>query len=249
MSDSGNVLQLLLTGLQGNPWCCIAKPTFKGLASEGFVVNEFREAHQLAEVRWYLDSSLDLPEDGNILRARDAERILNDWAQQLRSTITQSELCRTWLDRAGADRTGRLEIVAGSLDDSRALGLPWELMSVQSHRPSPLHEFGIEVVRRLRSRDDVPGRREQLEILLAVSRPTDLPFINPRATDVREIPPRPAEGEECLLTSPSIGHFHSNGGYCSLAHLKRQTLQNRGVRQILAQNRKMSIGEGFTKTV
>ena len=38
-------------------------------------------------------------------------------------------------------------------------------------------------------------------------------------------------------TERGFPHFHSNGGYCSLAHLKRQTLQNRGVRQILAQNR------------
>jgi len=37
-------------------------------------------------------------------------------------------------------------------------------------------------------------------------------------------------------TERGFPHFHSNGGYCSLAHLKRQTRQNRGVRQILAQN-------------
>jgi hypothetical protein len=39
-------------------------------------------------------------------------------------------------------------------------------------------------------------------------------------------------------TERGFPHFHSNGGYRSLAHLKRQTLENRGVRQILAQNRK-----------
>ena len=39
-------------------------------------------------------------------------------------------------------------------------------------------------------------------------------------------------------TERGFPHFPSNGGYCSLAHLKRQTRQNRGVRQILAQNRK-----------
>lgn len=210
MSDSGNVLQLLLTGLQGDPWCCIGKPAFKGMVSEGFEVNEFRETHQLAEVRWYLDRSLDLPEHGNVLRARDAERILNDWAQQLRTTINQSELCRMWLDRAGADRTGRLEIVAGSLDDSRALGLPWELMNVQSHRPSPLHEFGIEVVRRFRNHDDVPGRREQLEILLAVSRPTDLPFINPRATARAVI--------EAVDKIGASVHFSRPGTFAALKH-------------------------------
>jgi hypothetical protein len=37
-------------------------------------------------------------------------------------------------------------------------------------------------------------------------------------------------------TERGFPHFHSNGGYCSLAHLKRQTLQNRGGHQILAQN-------------
>jgi hypothetical protein len=41
-------------------------------------------------------------------------------------------------------------------------------------------------------------------------------------------------------TERGFPHFHSNGGYCSLAHLKRQTLQNRGVRQILAQNPKIT---------
>jgi len=39
-------------------------------------------------------------------------------------------------------------------------------------------------------------------------------------------------------TERGFPHFPSNGGYCSLAHLKRQTRQNRGVRQILAQNRR-----------
>jgi len=39
-------------------------------------------------------------------------------------------------------------------------------------------------------------------------------------------------------TERGFPHFPSNGGYCSLAHLKRQTRQNRGVRQILAQNQK-----------
>src|SRR6516225_2270957 len=37
-------------------------------------------------------------------------------------------------------------------------------------------------------------------------------------------------------TERGFPHFPSNGGYCSLAHLKRQIRQNRGVRQILAQN-------------
>lgn len=31
---------------------------------------------------------------------------------------------------------------------------------------------------------------------------------NPQGLDVREILPRPAEGEKCLLTSPSIELFH-----------------------------------------
>ena len=42
-------------------------------------------------------------------------------------------------------------------------------------------------------------------------------------------------------TERGFPHFHSNGGYCSLAHLKRQTRQNRGVRQILAQNRVITL--------
>jgi len=37
-------------------------------------------------------------------------------------------------------------------------------------------------------------------------------------------------------TERGFPHFHSNGGYRSLAHLKRQTLENRAVRQILVQN-------------
>jgi hypothetical protein len=52
-------------------------------------------------------------------------------------------------------------------------------------------------------------------------------------------------------TERGFPHFHSNGGYCSLAHLKRQALQNRGVRQILAQNQKSTMfelyAEHFTK--
>jgi hypothetical protein len=31
--------------------------------------------------------------------------------------------------------------------------------------------------------------------------------------DVRENLPLPVEGEKCLLTSPSIGHSHSDGFY------------------------------------
>ncbi len=37
-------------------------------------------------------------------------------------------------------------------------------------------------------------------------------------------------------TERGFPHFPSNGGYYALAHLKRQNFQNRGVRQILAQN-------------
>jgi hypothetical protein len=39
-------------------------------------------------------------------------------------------------------------------------------------------------------------------------------------------------------TERGFPHFPSNGAYYALAHLKRQNLQNRGVRQILAQNEK-----------
>ena len=42
-------------------------------------------------------------------------------------------------------------------------------------------------------------------------------------------------------TERGFPHFPSNGGYCSLAHLKRQARQNRGVRQILAQNQKKRV--------
>jgi len=44
-------------------------------------------------------------------------------------------------------------------------------------------------------------------------------------------------------TERGFPHFPSNGGYCSLAHLKRQTRQNRGVRQILAQNHYLCIDQ------
>ena len=50
-------------------------------------------------------------------------------------------------------------------------------------------------------------------------------------------------------TERGFPHFPSNGGYCSLAHLKRQTRQNRGVRQILAQNRKCIVPEGVVPVI
>jgi hypothetical protein len=43
-----------------------------------------------------------------------------------------------------------------------------------------------------------------------------------RGLDVREILPPPVEGEECLLTSPSIGLSHSDDGYGYMSKPKNQ---------------------------
>jgi len=45
-----------------------------------------------------------------------------------------------------------------------------------------------------------------------------------RGLDVREILPPPVEGEECLLTSPSIGLSHSDDGY---GYMSKPRNQNR----------------------
>ena len=53
---------------------------------------------------------------------------------------------------------------------------------------------------------------EQLGLALRREKAVQTKWQPVRGLDVREIPTRPAEGEECLLTSPSIGHFHTPDG-------------------------------------
>ncbi|HKC63104.1 MAG TPA: CHAT domain-containing protein [Pyrinomonadaceae bacterium] len=82
-------------------------------------------------------------------------------------------------------KRGALEIVAATNDDSPALRLPWELIDVEADHLSPLHTYGISVTRRPSTSS---GNRESariadpLRILVVVSRPKSLAFLDPRLT-------------------------------------------------------------------
>jgi tetratricopeptide (TPR) repeat protein len=178
-------LRLLINKVEGRPWRGLAIAESAGAQGEPIQLREFADARQIADIRWYVERFLELPEGGNLVRARAAEETLKAWARQLRQTLSQSEVCRRWLAAVQAVRCGTLELIPSADTDGPALRLPWELTNVLADSPSPLHDFGISVIRRSYaggSAIGLPGITSVLRILIVVCRPKTLAFLDPRST-------------------------------------------------------------------
>ncbi len=130
------------------------------------------------DLRWYLEEFLDLPDYGSRVRAEGVERRLERWGRALHDALFGEAHFAKMLAEVETAPPPRLLTVAS--DDARVLRLPWELMA---DARGPL-------ARRLTLRRQLPAAQQAapfeatlpLRILLIVSRPEDLGFIDPRHT-------------------------------------------------------------------
>ena len=182
---SENTLRLMVHDIQGYPWTGWATPYLAGYYGSPLRLRSIGNPEQRSEIRWYVEQFLDLPEAGNLVRARGAELILCEWADQLRQFLKQSDLCRRWLDAVPTAASSALEIISKTEPDKQGLLLPWELIDVKEGEPTPLHQYNASVVRLLSS--DLDSRvlitpADQLRILVMVSRPDTEHFLDPRTS-------------------------------------------------------------------
>lgn len=132
------------------------------------------------DLRWYQEEYLDLPDGGSRVRAQRIEALIPAWGKRLFDAVfgegDHRDLVRALLD---GEAPRLLTVGTGDPD---LLRLPWELMADGTR---PLTARGVTIRRQLESPrppDKYEAGKLPLRILLAVSRPDDAGFIDPRHT-------------------------------------------------------------------
>ncbi len=139
------------------------------------------------DLRWYLEEYLDLPDGGSVVRARRVEGRLDGWGRGLYDALFGSAKAGKLIERllgAGRDGAGRdgSGLLTVATEDPDLLRLPWELLADER---GPLSRQGITVRRQLEQTEPGDGGRRvelPLRLLVIVSRPAGLGFIDPRLT-------------------------------------------------------------------
>lgn len=145
--------------------------------AEGFAPDLTEEDYE--DMRWYLESYMDLPDGGSVVRAGRVEEKLRRWGRSLYDALFRSREQGRLLDELFDQDGPRLLTIA--TEDSALLRLPWELLA---DRRGPLSRQGVTLRRQL----EQGGRRVDyrvhlpLRVLVVVSRPADLGWIDPRLT-------------------------------------------------------------------
>ncbi len=132
------------------------------------------------DLRWYLEEYMDFPTGGAVVRAERIERSLIEWGRKLFDAVFDSGDHRELFNALVDGPAPRLLTVGTK--DLEVLRLPWELMADSR---GPLTRRGVTLRRQLET-----ARRPEayetgtlpLRILLAVSRPDDTGFLDPRHT-------------------------------------------------------------------
>jgi tetratricopeptide (TPR) repeat protein len=133
------------------------------------------------DLRWYLEEYMELPIGGALVRARRIEQSLAEWGRRLFGAVFDEGERRELFD-ALVNGNGPRLLLTVATKDLDVLRLPWELMA--SDR-GPLTTQGVTIRRQLETarRPEVyETGKLPLRILLAVSRPDDSGFIDPRHT-------------------------------------------------------------------
>lgn len=191
------------------------------------------------DLRWYLEDYMDLPDHGSRVRAQRIEQVIGTWGRDLFTAVFADQVNAGLLAALLAASGPRLLTVA--TDDARILRLPWELMADAQgplcRRLTIRRQLAASAMDSAASPIKLP-----LRILLIVSRPDDLGFIDPRLT-TRSIldalqplgepnvaidfcrPPTLARMEEMLSQARMRGepytivHFDGHGTYDPLLNL------------------------------
>ncbi|MEP7123772.1 MAG: CHAT domain-containing protein [Byssovorax sp.] len=133
------------------------------------------------DLRWYLEEYMELPIGGALVRARRIEQSLAEWGRRLFDAVFDPGERRELFD-ALIDGKGPRLLLTVATKDIDVLRLPWELMA---NDRGPLTRRGVTIRRQLetaRRAEVYETGKLPLRILLAVSRPDDSGFIDPRHT-------------------------------------------------------------------
>ena len=153
-----------------------------GQRSESFTLVLPLRHQDISDLRWYLEKYYHFPGAGDRARAESIESRFEDWGKALFDALFgtgQNALVYANLMNA-ANRGDRCLLTIGSTDPD-FLSQPWEMMRDSRGRPLTFQEVTIR--RQLRG---VVGLSQNFEfslplrILLIVSRPEDVGFIDPR---------------------------------------------------------------------
>ena len=178
MANEVNQLRLLFEKSEGK-YKVRLHPSGGGDAPEAVPFEPFLTEEDYEDLRWYLEDYLDLPDGGSVVRAQRVERSLEDWGRKLFQQVFDIGDHRELLIAFKEGSRPRLLTLA--TNDTELLQLPWELMA---DTRGPLTRQHITIRRQLETAG-TPTEYEvglPLRILLVVSRPDDLGFIDPRHT-------------------------------------------------------------------
>ena len=134
---------------------------------------------ELRDLRWYLELYAGWPMGEDKARAERIEAGLEDWGRALLDSVLQGkDAPRLWQQFVDAEDEGKLLTLDAT--DPRVLRLPWELLADESGH---LFTQGVGVRRRLQKTTATPPKALPLpvRILLVVSRPDGVSFLDPRS--------------------------------------------------------------------
>ncbi|ETX00778.1 MAG: hypothetical protein ETSY1_09935, partial [Candidatus Entotheonella factor] len=193
------------------------------------------EPDDYTDLRWYLETFMDLPMGGSVLRANRIEQSLVRWGRDLYHAVFDHGDHRDLIRDLIRAEMPRLLTIATS--DGELLRLPWELMADER---GALTRQDITIRRQLETvkQNLTYEAGSPLRVLLVVSRPDDAGFIDPRHSTRALLdaltalqdkvtvefcrPPTLAHLEEMLAEADGaydIVHFDGHGNYNRLLGL------------------------------
>ncbi len=177
--STSNELRLLFAR-SGDSLTYRVAPSWGGDAGETQPFLPFLGDKEYEDLRWYLEEYMDLPMGGALVRARTIEQSLAGWGRKLFAAVFDNADHRELFNALVDGPAPRLLTVGTK--DLDVLRLPWELMA---DGRGPLTRRGVTLRRQLESArrpEAYDAGKLPLRILLAVSRPDDAGFLDPRHT-------------------------------------------------------------------
>jgi len=153
----------------------------EGQTSEPFALTLPLTQADAKDLRWYLETYIQLPGAGDHARAKEIEQKLKGWGEAMfKAVLGHGEGVQIYNNLMNAAKTGdRPCLLTIGAKDPAILTQPWEMMR---DKRGPLAFQGVTIRRQLQgsSRPSQPALGLPLRVLLIVSRPSDTGFIDPR---------------------------------------------------------------------